>query len=73
MLLLRCVWVCEWCISRQVCIVPVLSVCISDEPSVCCVSGNISLRFVVVYLFVTEVTTPNDWSVFVCVCGPARI
>ena len=30
-LLLRFVWVCEWCISSQVCIV---AVCISDEPSV---------------------------------------
>ena len=36
MLLLRFVWVCEWCISSQVCIVAVLSVFISDEPSVCC-------------------------------------
>ena len=28
---------CEWYISSQVCIVVVLSVCILDEPSVCCV------------------------------------
>ena len=42
-LLLRFVWVSEWCISSQVCIVAVLSVCISDEPSVC---GYIWLRFV---------------------------
>ena len=34
-------FVCEWCISSQVCIVAVLSVCISDEPSVCCVCGYI--------------------------------
>ena len=26
-----------------------------------------------VYLFVTEVTHPNDWSVFVCVFRRARI
>ena len=52
-LLLRVVWVCEWCISSWVCIVFVLSVSISDEPSVwlhlievCC-------------LFVTKVTNPN--------------
>ena len=37
MLLLRFVWVCEWCISSQVCIEAGLSVCISDESSVCCV------------------------------------
>ena len=35
------VWVCEWCISSRVCIVIVLSVYISDEPSVCCVCGYI--------------------------------
>ena len=29
-------WVYEWCISSQVCIVAVLYVCNSDEPSVCC-------------------------------------
>ena len=40
-LLSRGVWVCEWCISSRVCIVVVLSVCISDEPSVCCVCGYI--------------------------------
>ena len=40
-LLLRFVWVCVWCISSHVCIVAVLSVCISDEPSVCCVCGYI--------------------------------
>ena len=34
-LLLRFVWVCEWCISSQVCIVAILSVCNSDEPNVC--------------------------------------
>ena len=34
-LLLRVVWVCEWCISSRVCLVVVLSVCISDEPIVC--------------------------------------
>ena len=33
---------CEWCISSQVCIVAVLSVCISDEPSVCCGCGGIA-------------------------------
>ena len=34
-----CVGVCEWCISSQVCIVAVLSVCNSDEPNniMCCV------------------------------------
>ena len=37
MLLLRFVWVYEWCISSQVCIVAVLYVCISDGPSVLCV------------------------------------
>ena len=26
-----------------------------------------------VYVCVTEVTNPNDWSVFVCVCCRARI
>ena len=36
-LLLRFVWEYEWCISSQVCIVPVVYVCISDEPSVLCV------------------------------------
>ena len=36
MLLLRFVWVYEWCISSQVCIVAVVYVCISDEPNVCC-------------------------------------
>ena len=40
-LLLRFVWMCVWCISSQVCIVAVLSVCNSDEPSVCCVCGYI--------------------------------
>ena len=34
-MLLRFVWVYEWCISSQVCIVAVVYVCISDEPSVC--------------------------------------
>ena len=34
-LLLRFVLVYEWCISSQVCIVAVVYVCISDEPSVC--------------------------------------
>ena len=53
-------WVYEWCISSQVCIVAVVYVCISDEPSVC---GYIGLRFVSCLLFVTEVTIPNDWSV----------
>ena len=33
--MLRFVWVCVWCISSQVCIVAVLSVC-NSEPSVCC-------------------------------------
>ena len=33
-LLLRFVWVYEWLISSQVCIVAVVYVCISDEPSV---------------------------------------
>ena len=32
---------CVWCISSQVCIVAVLSVCNSDEPNVCCVCGYI--------------------------------
>ena len=41
--MLRSVWVCEWCISSRVCIVVALSVCISDEPSVC---SYIGLRFV---------------------------
>ena len=41
-LLLRFVWVCEWCISSQVCTVTVLSVCISDEPSVCLVTSDLS-------------------------------
>ena len=38
-LLLRVEWmcVCEGCISSRACIVFVLSVCISDELSVCCV------------------------------------
>ena len=31
------VWACVRCISSQVCIVAVLTVCNSDEPSVCCV------------------------------------
>ena len=30
----RVVWMCKWCISSRVCIVVVLYVCISDEPSV---------------------------------------
>ena len=59
--LLRLKWVCERCISSLVCIVFVLSVYISDGPSVCCVCGYIRLRFV--YWFVTQVTGPNDWSV----------
>ena len=42
-LLLRFVWVYEWCISSQVSIVAVLYVCNSNEPSVC---GYIGLRFV---------------------------
>ena len=63
-MLLRFVWVCEWCIPRQVCIVTVLSVCISDEPSVCC---YILLMFVTCLLFVTEVTHPYDCSVCLCV------
>ena len=46
---------CEWCISSRVCIVVVLTVCISDESSVC---GYIGLRFVLV----TKLTSPNDWS-----------
>ena len=58
-------WVCEWCISSQVCIVTVLSVCISDDV-VCVVTSDWGL--LLVYLFVTEVTNPYDWSVFVC--GP---
>ena len=29
-----CYKLCEWCISSRVCIVVVLSVCISDDPSV---------------------------------------
>ena len=40
-LLLRFLWVYEWCISSQVCIAAVIYVCISDEPSVCCVCGYI--------------------------------
>ena len=70
MLLLRFVWVCEWCISSQVCIVRVLPVCISDEPSVCCVLLHL---IEVCLLFVTEVTHLNDWSVFAWVCVRARI
>ena len=38
---------------------------------VCVVTSDLGLFLV--YLFVTEVTNPNDWSVFVCVCGWARI
>ena len=41
LLLLRVVWVGEWCISSRVCIAVVLSVCILNEPSVCCVCGYI--------------------------------
>ena len=44
-LLLRVMWVYEWCISSRVCIV-VLSVCVSEEPSGCYVCGYILLRFV---------------------------
>ena len=46
LVLLRFAWVYEWCIPSQVSIVAVLSVCISDEPSVCCVCGYICLRVV---------------------------
>ena len=56
---------CEWYIFSRVYIFVVLSVCISDEPSVCCVCGYICLRFVAclfVYLFVTKVTNQYDWS-----------
>ena len=35
MLLLRFMWVYEWCISSQVCIVAVLYVCNSDVLCVC--------------------------------------
>ena len=52
MLLLRVGCVCEWCISSQVCIVFVLSVCISDEPSVCLVTSDGGLFSV--YCFVTS-------------------
>ena len=38
---------------------------------VCVVTSDLGLFLV--YLFVTEVTYPNDWSVFVCVCRRARI
>ena len=67
-LLLRVVWACKWCISSRVCIA-VFSVCILDEPSMCCVCGSIWLRFVVCFLFVTKVTSQTDWSecLFVCV------
>ena len=48
-----CVWCCCYvlcgCIngaSSQVCIVAVLYVCNTDEPSVCCVCGYILLMFV---------------------------
>ena len=34
-------WVYEWYIPSQIFIVPVVYVCISDEPSVCCVCGYI--------------------------------
>ena len=44
---------CEWYIASRVCIVVVLSVCISDDPSVCCVCGYILLSFVVC-LFVCD-------------------
>ena len=53
-LLLRFVWVYEWYISIQVCIVAVLYVCNSDEPSVCCVCGYIVLR-IVSCLFVCDI------------------
>ena len=68
MLLLRFVWVCEWCISSLVGIVAVSSVCISDEPSVCCVCGYIGLRCVSC-LFVCDRGHKSIglWSVFDCV------
>ena len=42
----------------------------SDEPSVWCVCLHL---IEVCFLFVTEVTNPNYWSVFVCVSRWARI
>ena len=41
LVLLRFVCMYEWCISSHVCIVAVVYVCISDDPSVCCVCGYI--------------------------------
>ena len=55
-------------------VLTVLSVCNSDEPSVCCVCVVTSdWGLLLLYLFVTEVTNPYDWSVFICVCRRARI
>ena len=65
-LLLQVVCVYEWCIFNRVCIVVVSSVCISDEPSVCCVCGYIWLRCVVC-LFVCDQSKWLEW-VQVCVC-----
>ena len=72
-LLLRVVWVCEWFISSRVYIVVVLSVCISDEPSVCCVW--LHLIEVCCLFIVCDKGHKSIWLewVFVCVCRRARI
>ena len=71
-LLLRFVWVYEWCISSQVCIVAVLCVQLMNPVCVVCVVTS-DWGLFLVCLFVTEVTNPNDWSLFVCVCRRVRI
>ena len=68
-----CIVMMSGCVLCTRFLVFVLSVCISDEPIVCYVCSDIWLSFVFVYWFVTKVTIPNDCSVFVCVCGRARI
>ena len=71
----------KWCISSQVCIVTVVLsllychccivtvvyVCISDEPSVSCVCGYIGLRFVSC-LFVCDIGHKSKCLECVCLC-----
>ena len=66
MFLLRFVWVYEWCISSQVCIVAVvyiyIIICISDEPSVW-------LHLIVVcFLFVCDRGHNSKCLECVCLC-----